>query len=61
MKEDRFKFYQDRRKEWRWKRYAPNNRTVGSSSEGYKNKSDCIDNAKRVGGFNENVHKHNLN
>jgi uncharacterized protein YegP (UPF0339 family) len=46
---DRWEFYRDSKGEWRWRRIAPNNRIVGSSSEGYKNKSDCIDNARRNG------------
>jgi uncharacterized protein YegP (UPF0339 family) len=46
---DKFEFYKDNKKEWRWSRTAPNGREVGASSEGYKNKSDCEDNAKRLG------------
>lgn len=34
---------------WRWRRTAPNGRIVGASSQGYTNRSDCIDNAKRNG------------
>lgn len=40
-------FYQDARNEWRWRRIAPNGRIVGASAEGYKNKEDCITNARR--------------
>lgn len=39
----------DTKKEWRWCRIAPNGRVVGASTEGYKNKKDCVDNAKRHG------------
>ncbi len=46
---DRWKFYKNQKKEWRWKRYAPNNKTVGASTESYKNKKDCESNAKRHG------------
>lgn len=46
---DKWEFYQDRRKEWRWKRTAPNGVQVGASSEGYVNKADCIANARRHG------------
>ena len=31
------------------KRTAPNGKIVGASAEGYKNKADCIANAKRNG------------
>lgn len=46
---DKWEFYQDRKKEWRWNRIAPNGKTVGSSAEGYKNRADCVANAKRNG------------
>ncbi|MGK0188577.1 MAG: hypothetical protein ACI9R3_004388 [Verrucomicrobiales bacterium] len=49
MNDDKWHFYQDKKREWRWKRVARNGRIVGSSSEGYKNRSDCIDNARRNG------------
>jgi len=48
-KKDKWEFYQDSKKQWRWSRKAPNGKTVGASSEGYVNKSDCIANAKRHG------------
>ncbi|WP_232631634.1 YegP family protein [Methylobacterium sp. Leaf118] len=35
--------------EWWWRRTASNGRIVGSSSEGYRNKPDCIANARRNG------------
>lgn len=46
---DKWEFYQDAKKEWRWRRVAPNGRIVGASSQGYVNKSDCIENARRNG------------
>ncbi|MBE3570823.1 MAG: DUF1508 domain-containing protein [Bacillales bacterium] len=46
---DKWEFYQDSHKLWRWRRTASNGRIVGSSSQGYVNKSDCIDNARRNG------------
>ncbi len=35
--------------EWRWRRTAKSEGIVNSSFEGYKNKADCISNAKRNG------------
>ncbi|MCZ5120873.1 DUF1508 domain-containing protein, partial [Escherichia coli] len=46
---DKWEFYLDNSKEWRWRRTASNGRIVGASSQGYVNKSDCIDNARRHG------------
>lgn len=46
---DKWEFYKDADGLWRWKRIAANGRIVGSSSQGYKNKNDCMDNAKRNG------------
>ena len=34
---------------WRWRRTARNGDIVGSSTEAYVNKSDCIANARRNG------------
>ncbi|WP_159951455.1 YegP family protein [Rhizobium sp. 18065] len=34
---------------WRWRRTASNGRIVGSSTESYVNKGDCIANAQRNG------------
>jgi uncharacterized protein YegP (UPF0339 family) len=44
---DNLEVYKDKAGEWRWKRIAPNNREVGASTEGYKNRRDCEANAKR--------------
>ena len=46
---DTWEIYQDSKKEWRWRRIARNGKNVGSSNEGYKNKADCIANARRNG------------
>lgn len=46
---DKWEFYKDTEGLWRWRRIAANGRIVGSSSQGYVNKSDCIDNATRNG------------
>lgn len=46
---DKWEFYTDNSGEWRWRRVAMNGRIVGASSQGYVNKSDCIDNAIRNG------------
>ena len=47
---DRFVVYAVRvginpRLQWRWRRYAANNRIVGSSSEAYTSRKRCIENA----------------
>jgi len=47
---DKWEFYQDGAKEWRWRRTASNGRIVGASSQGYVNKADCsYGNARRHG------------
>lgn len=49
-KEDIWEFYQDSKKEWRWRRKdSTNGKIIGASTEGYKNKADCEDNARRNG------------
>ena len=47
--EDKWEFYEDASGDWRWRRTAPNGNIVGASTEGYRNKSDCEDNARRNG------------
>lgn len=42
---DKWEFYQDNADKWRWRRKASNGQNVGSSTEGYANKADCIANA----------------
>lgn len=34
------------KREWRWRIKADNGNIIASSSEGYKNKQDCVYNAK---------------
>lgn len=46
---DKWVIYQDPKNEWRWTRIASNGRIVGSSSQGYQNRVDCVDNARRNG------------
>ena len=46
---DKWQFYQDPSNKWRWRRVASNGAIVGASTQGYVNKSDCIENARRNG------------
>ena len=46
---DVWEIYKDASGEWRWRCTSSTGRIVGASKEGYKNKSDCIANAKRPG------------
>ena len=50
-KKDILNIYKNDSGEWRWRRVAKTIGTqteiVGASTQGYSNKSDCIDNAKR--------------
>lgn len=46
---DKWEFYQDPSNKWRWRRTASNGSIVGASTQGYVNKSDCIENARRNG------------
>ena len=46
---DKWDIYQDGQNEWRWRRTASNGRIVGASSQGYKNRQDCVENARRHG------------
>lgn len=46
---DKWSIYKDSKGEWRWKRTAPNGNEVGASTEGYKNRVDCLANAQRSG------------
>ena len=52
---DKWEFYKDKAGEWRWRRTAPNGEIVGASSEGYHNRSDCVDNAEPEDGQYENA------
>lgn len=44
---DKWEFFKDSKEEWHWRRTSHNGNIVGSSSEGYKNKADCVANAQR--------------
>lgn len=46
---DKWEFYKDSQSDWRWRRTASNGRIVGASSQGYSNRTDCVDNARRNG------------
>lgn len=49
MDNDTWEFYKDAEGLWRWRRIASNGRIVGSSSQGYVNRADCVENARRNG------------
>ena len=36
-------------REWRWRVRATNGKIIGASSEGYKNRLDCVYNAQSLG------------
>ena len=42
MKQPEIEYYQDERREWRWRVRAVNGRIVADSSEGYKTRLDCV-------------------
>lgn len=45
-----WEFYQDKRKEWRWRHFAASTAIIiGASSEGYKDKKDALANAQKLG------------
>ncbi|MHA1164451.1 MAG: YegP family protein [Alphaproteobacteria bacterium] len=46
---DKWEIYQDKAGEYRWRRTASNGNIVGSATEGYAGKSDCVANAERHG------------
>ena len=37
-----FEVYEDKAGEWRWRLRASNAKIIANSSEGYKNKQDCV-------------------
>lgn len=47
--DDSWEFYKDSNGKWRWRRTAKNGNIVGASSQGYVNRSDCVDNARKHG------------
>ena len=45
MKED---FYLDKANQWRWRLTAGNGEIIGASTEGYKDREDCVSNFRKV-------------
>ncbi|MFH0702384.1 MAG: DUF1508 domain-containing protein [bacterium] len=45
---DKFEYYKSSNNEYRWRVSASNGKIIGAASEGYWNKSDCENNAKRI-------------
>lgn len=43
--DDKWKFYADKKGEWKWTRKAGNGEVIGIAHEGYKNIIDCMANA----------------
>ena len=46
---DNWNFIQSPDGQWRWRRTSRNNRVVDSSTEAYRNFTDCKNNAERTG------------
>lgn len=46
-KQPRLDIYQDANKKWRWRIFMSSDE-VGASTQGYVNKSECIDNLKKI-------------
>ena len=46
---DKWEIYEDAQGNWRWRRVAANGRVVGASTESYRNRADCVANARRNG------------
>ena len=46
---NKYKFYEDKKGEFRWVKKAPNGKTIGSASEGFKSKTNVIKNAQNNG------------
>lgn len=46
---DKWEFYVDDNGKWRWRRTASNGNIVGASTQGYANRPDCVENARRHG------------
>jgi uncharacterized protein YegP (UPF0339 family) len=46
-KKDEIEVYKDKKGEFRWRRKSTNGQIVGSSSEGYSTKENCLNNIKR--------------
>lgn len=48
-KQDKWEFYVDAANNWRWRRTAKNGEIIDASTEGYKNRYNCVENAIRCG------------
>ena len=53
----KLKIYQDSKEEWRWE-IKMQSKIVGASTEGYKNKKDCISNMINLGKRIEQLKDH---
>jgi Uncharacterized conserved protein len=49
MSKETWEFYVDANGKWRWRRTAANGNITGASTQGYVNKSDCVENARLNG------------
>ena len=47
FKVPRLNIYEDANKKWRWQVFMSSDE-VGASTQGYANKSECIDNLKKI-------------
>lgn len=47
--DEKWDFYKDYAKEWRWQRKTAFGKIVGASPKGYKTRRECLENAKRHG------------
>ncbi len=45
---DTTEIYKDKAGEFRWRRKSVNDKIVGASTEGYKNRAECLANLKRM-------------
>lgn len=46
---DAWKFYRDYKREWHWEKTASDGSVVGTSAGGFKSKTDCEADARRMG------------
>ena len=46
--ENRWQFYKDKMGQWQWRKYQVN-KVVAVSSDGYRSRKACVDNAKTRG------------
>lgn len=45
----KWEIYQDKRGRWRWRHYAVNGKLIGKTTQGYKEKADCLANSRGHG------------